>query len=47
MCMSVCLCMLMCGHVCVCMWLVMVLLVASLIPSKPSKYGVVEKVHFV
>ena len=47
MCMSVCLCMLMCGSVGVCTWLVMVLLVASLIPSKPSKYGVVENVHFV
>ena len=47
MCMSVCLCMLMCGSVGVCTWLVMVLLVASLIPSKPSQYGVVENVHFV
>ena len=34
-------------HVWVCTWLVMVLLVASLIPSNPSKYGVVENVHFV
>ena len=29
------------------MWLVIALLVASLIPSKPSQYGVVENVHFV